>query len=169
MRSADVSFLHKISRLAEQLELAVLASGLLFCSLLLFANVMARYLFRSPFFWAEELVRYCMVWMIFLGAALVARRGGHIAVNILPQALSPEKRTFLALGVAAGCTVFCLALTWFGLMHTLAVRASGQVSTALEIPIWWVYLSVPTGGTLMSLHWMSSLWAGGSRLWRERP
>jgi TRAP-type C4-dicarboxylate transport system permease small subunit len=45
--------------------------------------VLLRYVFLHPIFWADELARYLMVWMIFLGAGKVAGNEGHVSVTIL--------------------------------------------------------------------------------------
>ena len=52
-------------------------------SIVLFANVVARYVFNWGFPWAEELVRYEIIWMVFLGGSIAARQGLHIGVDLL--------------------------------------------------------------------------------------
>lgn len=53
------------------------------------ANVVARYVFLSPFFWAEEFLTYVMITFVFLGAILVTWDGGHLKMDILTQMLRP--------------------------------------------------------------------------------
>ena len=53
-------------------------------AVLVFANVVSRYVFNYSFIWVEELSRYMMIWVGFLGAGLVLRVGAHIAVDVLP-------------------------------------------------------------------------------------
>ena len=67
-----------------------MAAVVLIFYLLLFVNVVLRYVFLLPIYWAEELVRYLMVWMIFIGASQVTLWGGHVAVDIVPRVLSKK-------------------------------------------------------------------------------
>ena len=56
-------------------------------SVIIFTNVVLRYTTSQSIEWAEEVARYMMVWMTFLGAGPVLRYGGHIAVENLQDAL----------------------------------------------------------------------------------
>ena len=49
-------------------------------SMIIFANISLRYFTNESIEWAEEVARYLMVWLTFLGAGPVLRYGGHIAV-----------------------------------------------------------------------------------------
>ena len=65
-------------------------------AVLVFANVVSRYLLNASIIWVEELTRYMMVWVGFLGSGLVLRLGAHIAVDILqdrlPRRAAPRRR-----------------------------------------------------------------------------
>ena len=52
-------------------------------AVIIFANVVLRYSTNQSIEWAEEVARYMMVWLTFLGAGPVLRYGGHIAVENL--------------------------------------------------------------------------------------
>jgi TRAP-type C4-dicarboxylate transport system permease small subunit len=93
--------------------------------------------------WSEELARYLMMWCIFLGAAVAARAGALIAVDTLPDNLSApwgDRVRLLALTVTIG---------FFGLLIWLGLRwvefGQSETSTVLNLPMAWVYLSLPAG------------------------
>jgi TRAP-type C4-dicarboxylate transport system permease small subunit len=69
-----------------------------------FANVVARYLFLSPFIWAEETMQFLNVWAVLLGAAVVTRRNTHLKMDALYGAVPPRVRRVLD-AVAAGLAV----------------------------------------------------------------
>lgn len=57
-------------------------------SVIVFVNVMLRYLTSESIVWAEEVARYLMIWLTFLGIGPVMRIGGHIAIDNLQDALA---------------------------------------------------------------------------------
>jgi len=135
----------------------ILGGIILFSSLLLFVNVVMRYVFLAPIFWAEELARYLMVWLIFLGAGLLAGEEGHISVNAITRFLNPRSKLMLSRIVRIFGLIFCAVLTWYGWKHTMSVRNSLQVTAALDIPMWLTYLAIPVGGAIMVLRYATHL------------
>ncbi len=150
------------------LEAGLLAGGMLFGSLLLFANVIGRYVFNHPIFWAEECVRFLMVWMIFVGAAHVILRGGHVAVDVMTRFLSGRANTWLGLAMNVVAILFCLLLGWYSLEQTLRVQGAGQVSPAMQMPMWLAYLAMPVGSVLMIIRFTQQL-VGRIGLLRQPP
>ncbi len=161
------SLVKYVLQVLDRAETAILAGIILFSALLLFANVLLRYLFLHPIFWAEELARYLMVWMIFLGAGKVAGDEGHISVTVVADRLRGRARGFWRIAVASLCLAFCAALTWYSLRHTLRVQAAGQVTAALEFPMWLAYFSITAGAASMTLRYgvglAVELFSGSSR------
>ena len=76
---------------AEQVLLAVnrwaliAMMGSMAC--LVFANVVARYVFNDSIIWVEEFTQFEMIWITFLGAGLALREGRHVAVDIVDEYL----------------------------------------------------------------------------------
>lgn len=115
-----------------------------------FLQVVFRYGLDSSLSWSEEFSRYAFIWTIFLGSGSAARRGQHMAVDVLRDILPPLPRRCLELSVALiGIAFFAV----FGYAAVLLTdNAIGQISTALQIPIAIIYLSAPTGAALTVLH-----------------
>jgi C4-dicarboxylate transporter, DctQ subunit len=153
-----MNFFVRLNRISDKVEKSFLAGAIIACSLLLFVNVVMRYIFLLPIYWAEELVRYLMVWMIFIGASQVTLWGGHVAVDIVPRALSKRGNVILAFIVNVICIVFCLVLAYLSLKQMLRVMKAGQISPALEIPMWIAYLSIPAGTMLMLIRFLQQFW-----------
>jgi C4-dicarboxylate transporter DctQ subunit len=102
--------------------------------------------------WTEELARYLMVWTVFIGAAIGAKLGAHVGVEAFITVL-PAKftRQCLLLGGVISA-LFSLFLVWFGLQVVQRIIDAGQVSPALEIPMFYVYVILPAGALLMAIH-----------------
>ena len=149
-----MNFLKWLNDMSDKLEKIFLAGTIIFTSLLLFVNVVMRYVFMMPIYWAEELVRYLMVWLVFIGASQVTSWGGHIAVDILPRFLSKRGNLILAFAVNMVCIAFCAVLAYYSLEQMLRVKAAHQVSPAMELPMWLAYAAIPAGTILMLIRYI---------------
>ena len=139
----------RLDALLTGFENGFVALAMIAASMLLFANVLMRYLFLSPIAWAEELTIYLMVWVVFVGSSAVIRLKGHLAIDLLPRAFSPSARRRLFFVVQAFSVAFFAALVLYGGEHTLRVMRSGQVMPVLQAPMWLAYLAVPVGAAMM--------------------
>ncbi len=144
----------RLDALLTVLENGFVALAMIFASILLFANVLMRYLFLSPIAWAEELTIYLMIWVVFIGSSAVIRLKGHLAIDLLPRVLSETGRRRLFCAVQAVGVAFFAALVLYGSEHTLRVMRSGQVMPVLQAPMWLAYLAVPVGAALMFIRSM---------------
>jgi len=152
-----MNFLARLDQISNKLERTFLAAAIIVSSLLLFVNVVMRYIFLLPIYWAEEFVRYLMVWLIFIGASQVTLWGGHVAVDMVPRILSKRGNAILAFFVNVICILFCGLLAYLSIKQMMRVKGAGQISPALEIPMWIAYLSIPAGAILMLLRFVQQL------------
>jgi TRAP-type C4-dicarboxylate transport system permease small subunit len=133
----------------------VVGGLMLAMTVLVFANVVLRYLFGNSLPWVEELTRYMMIWLAYLGAGLALRAGTHVAVEVLQDAL-PELVVMVLRGVIAALVlVFLAAVAWYGFAY--AQFAMRQSSAVLRLPLGLVYFGVPIGCTLMAVHLLLGL------------
>lgn len=121
-------------------------------AIIIFANVVLRYSTSQSIEWAEEVARYMMVWLTFLGAGPVLRYGGHIAVDNLQDALPPFGAKALRLLIALMLTGFFVFIVYAGL--TYVERAQYQMTPTTQVSMAWVYGAMPVGGLLLLAHWL---------------
>ena len=119
-------------------------------AIVIFANVVLRYTTSQSIEWAEEVARYLMVWLTFLGAGPVLRYGGHIAVENLQDSLPPRAAMALRVVIAALLFAFFAFMVWFGVLYV--ERAQFQMTPTTQISMGWVYAAMPVGGLLLMLH-----------------
>lgn len=110
-------------------------------------QVFYRFVLGNPLSWSEELARYVFVWITFLGAAVAYRHGGHIVVETLVVLLPRRLQRALAWLVDALMVVALIVLLVQG-MGIVQVNSNVE-ATMLQIPMSWVYASVPTSAALM--------------------
>jgi TRAP-type C4-dicarboxylate transport system permease small subunit len=118
--------------------------------LLVFMNVVSRYIFNHSIIWAEEVSQYLMVWVAFLGAGLALREGRHVAIEMLQDRLPSTARRMTRHLVALLLIVFMGILTVLGFQF--AHFAWDQETPVLNIPLGIPYLAVPIGALLLVMH-----------------
>ena len=119
-------------------------------AVLVFANVVSRYLLNFSLIWVEELTRYMMVWVGFLGAGLVLRLGAHIAVEALQDLLPHRVAQLLRAAIVVLLGITFAAMTWLGVRY--AAFAWEQETPALNWSTGAIYLAIPIGSALLLAH-----------------
>ncbi|RJG03637.1 TRAP transporter small permease [Noviherbaspirillum sedimenti] len=119
-------------------------------SVIVFANVVMRYVTDASIPWSEEVSRHMMIWLTFIGGGLVLRSGGHIAIDNLQDALSTPAARAMRGFVLALMVIFLLLLVYHGWNYVS--RTMVQTTAATEIPFGYIYLAMPIGAALMLVH-----------------
>ncbi len=132
----------------DHLEEAFSALLILVMSTFAFINVISRYVIDLSLNFTEELNVYFFVWLTFLGSAWAARRGGHMAVNILYDVFPRKFRRFLYLLIQSVSIVFFIALGYCGYLEILDEIALDAMTETLVVPVWWFTSSIPVGSAL---------------------
>jgi C4-dicarboxylate transporter DctQ subunit len=134
--------------LAEDTFISVL---LIAASTILFVNVVLRYVFNTGFIWAEEMVRYQIVWLVFVGASVAARKGIHIGVDAIVHLLPAPAQKVVRVAVYLLCILLCGILVFYGAELMLQTREFNQRTPAMQAPFWLAQLAIPVGAALMAL------------------
>lgn len=87
-------------------------------------QVFARYIFSAGFTWTEELTRYGMIWMVFLGAAWIIVNSDHVKVTILEDAFKGQSRKILMIIQDIFGLIFVAAIFYFSFSQ-LSIAARG--------------------------------------------
>lgn len=116
---------------------------------LIFIQVLCRFVFNSPLAWTEEVAKYLFIWMTFIAGYVGARRGMHIGVEAVQNALPPIGGKILRCFSNLVCTAFFGAVVYYTLYFW--DKLSKQTSPALGIPISIVYLGMIIGSAFMAI------------------
>jgi TRAP-type C4-dicarboxylate transport system permease small subunit len=127
------------------------------CMLLLaFAQVIMRYVFNSPFTWSDELVRYLFIWCIFLGSSIAMAKGVHLKAGVYITKRLPLFAKIIVDYLIVICVFAVLiVLIWKGIELIEATKV--RLSTALRIPMRFIYISVPINAAIMMYFFLLSL------------
>ena len=112
--------------------------GLLLVSttLLVFGEVVARFVFNAGIHWAQEATLLMSGWMILLGASWAVRERAHIGVDILVDALSPNVRRWVLLVGVVACLFYCGLFLYGGWVYLSKLHMIGIELEDIAIPKW---------------------------------
>ena len=128
--------------------MVILANGVML--LLVFAQVITRYVFGFTPEFGEELARYLFVWVVFLTMPLVAKSGGHMCIETLTSRVHGATLKTLRLLADIVSLAFLSIMVWQGCL--MVGRMGFQTSPALEVPMSYVYIVIPFGCGVMLLY-----------------
>jgi TRAP-type C4-dicarboxylate transport system permease small subunit len=135
-------------------ERSLLVLGLTM-SVIVIAQVFCRYVLNHSLFWSEELARYILVWLTFLGSSVAYFRGMHPGINIIYRRLPAQMRRLVKILVLLLSLVFFMIMIWYGAQFSFFVRA--QTTAALTLPKWIIFSIIPVSGAILSLHTVAML------------
>jgi len=142
-----VNLLDHIERVIQGI-CAFMVFGILVATLL---QVLWRYVFNSPFMWTEELARFLGIWLVLLCAGVVVREKGHLGFDILPVSMKP------VLSLITDLAIILFAVLLFRGAITYVFVEPEIKSSALLIPHWFMYSSIPAGLLLMVVFALDSI------------
>ena len=137
--------MRKLSRFLDYYEKIFGTVILLAMVGLVFYQVIARFILGSQLRWSEELARYCMLYISFLGIGAGIKYHKHVGVDLLGTMLKPKGKRVLMLILAVITTLIIGVFTYYTGKVTLKILKTGQVSPAAHIPMWIPYATIPLG------------------------
>ena len=135
----------------DNLEEFIIIPLIFAMSIIIFIQVIARYVFQNSLTWSEELARYLFVWLVYFSVSFTARRQKHIridaAINLYPKKLRPYVE-ILSEVIVLAFSIF-IAVTGVTVFHKIAW--SGQMSPAIGLPMQIVYAAPMIGMALTAI------------------
>lgn len=142
--------LRRVSEWADTVTRLLAVPVAIVTILIVFFEVLMRYVFQAPLVTSVELARLGFVWSCFLGAALGVKRSSHIRFVFFLEKCGTLGGRVLQVGVSLLCVAF------FGLLALQGVEMTQRVSEtyfpALGISQLWLYLPLPVSASLMLVH-----------------
>ncbi len=133
--------------LNEHFEEAIMVFLLAAISCVMMAQIIARSFFASmP--WPEEFSRYCYIWTVFLSLGYTIRKKNMLKVAILMDLLPRKLRRSIEIIVNFIMLAIFAILFRYSIIYTGKVKVSGQISPAMHLPMWIMYMSTVVGFVL---------------------
>ena len=113
-------------------------------------QIASRYIIDDPSIFTDELARYLLIWVGLIGAAYATGKQGHVAIDILKQKLNERQQTIQTRVVRTLILLFSIAVLIIGGIRMVILSFElGQTSSAMHLPIGYVYLALPITGILV--------------------
>jgi len=134
---------------------------------IVFLQFFTRYILNDSLAWTEEIARYGLMWVVFIGGAMVTRRNTHIAVELMSNIMRPGPSRVILLAVVDAIKLAFLALLAF-VSVTITERMGIQRMTVFDLSMGWVYAGVSFGCFLMLIRQALNVWRNARARW-SRP
>ena len=132
----------KVARAAEMILHGLMVTTLSVLALSVITQVVMRYVLSAPPFWTEELARFMLIWLTFIGIASVQLKNEQIGVDWIAPLLPPGGQRILRLANSLVVLAILGAIVWAG----FAIAALGsQTSPALGVGMYFIYGALPVG------------------------
>lgn len=140
----------------EHFEESILVILLAMISIIMMAQIVARTI-SSSITWAEEFARYCYIWTVFFSLGYTIRKGNMLKVGVVMDLLPNKLRKSIEIITNIIMLVLFVILFYYSIIYTNKVKLSGQLSPAIRIPMWIMYLSTIIGFGLASLRMVQEI------------
>jgi TRAP-type C4-dicarboxylate transport system permease small subunit len=128
----------------ERFEETIMVVLLAAISSVMMAQIIARSFFTSmP--WPEEFCRYCYIWTVFLSLGYTIRKKNMLKVGILMDLLPLKLRKSIEIVVNFIMLAIFAILFRYAIIYTGKIKATGQISPAMHIPMWIMYMATVIG------------------------
>ena len=125
-------------------------------------QIVTRFILESPAEWTEVLIRFSLIWMVFLGIPTAFRTGSMVSVDLLYRLSGQRMQRVLDAVVAISALVLCGIILWWGWDY--ANRGSIQSMIGLEGgSMFWAYLALPVG-SVFSIIGIIGFWLDPQRM-----
>lgn len=113
-------------------------------------QIVTRFVLEQPAEWTEVLIRFSLIWMVFLAIPSAFRQGAMVSVDVLYRWSPPRVRRVLDYVVALAALALIGVIVWWGWDY--AQRGGVQSMAGLEsVSMFWAYVAMPVGGVFSAI------------------
>ena len=117
-------------------------------------GVFFRYVMQNPFQWTEELARYLMIWMVFIGINIALRKEEHIKIPLLAERVPPFAAKVMGYTVDLMVAYFLIILLKQGYLMTIN---TGMTASTMHFSMHWIFMAVPMAAFLTLIQLLLNL------------
>ena len=117
-------------------------------TILIFIQVIMRYVFNNSLSWSEELARYLFIWLIYIGISYGCKMQKHLKIDAALYIFPKKLRPYVRLIGDILFTIFAIYIVYTGWIYSMQQPKYHMHSPALKIPLEYIYMSTVIGYAL---------------------
>lgn len=137
--------------LNNNIEVILAATALIIFASLTILQVVLRKVFNNPLSWSEELARYLFIWFVFLSGSYAVKFQKHVKLSFFIDRLKKPFNMYFQLVALILWLLFLFFLNVYSIKVVSFIYSTGQTSSANNIPMYLIYLSLTVGSILMTI------------------
>jgi TRAP-type C4-dicarboxylate transport system permease small subunit len=108
-------------------------------------QVITRFIFEQPAEWSEVLIRFFLIWMVFLGLPEAFRLGSMVSIDLMHRLVPKTLQRILDVIIMLASLALMGVIIWYGWDYALRGRVQSMAGLE-EFSMFWAYLALPVGG-----------------------
>lgn len=147
-----MNYWSRLDRFIGQIEKLLLSAMLTAMIVVAFLQIVLRNFFDTGLPWGDSFVRYLVLWVGFIGAALATREGSHINIDVLSRWLPGASKTVNLLVIHLFSCLICAVLAYASFVFVRNEHLL-EGTAFFDIPVWLLQLVLPVTFALMTLRY----------------
>ncbi|MGI9200096.1 MAG: TRAP transporter small permease [Woeseiaceae bacterium] len=147
-------------RFIENLLLVGLLGGMMLLSV---AQIVAREVFETGFFWSGELIKIMVLWLAMVGAVAACREDRHIRIDAISHLLSDRAIQIVRLLVDTFAAGVCAVIAWHAWRY-VQLEIEWEETVLIDTPAWIIHLIMPVAFALLSYRFLVGVGKGAVTL-----
>ena len=146
-----------LKALDDKFELAICIILMSLMTVIIFIQVIMRYVMENSLVWSEELARYLFIWLIYMGISYGAKIMKHIKIEAALGLFPKKMRPYVVLLGDVLFLSFSVFIAYTAFTVVQKQLALGQTSPAMQMPMWIIYAAPMVGFTLTSIRQIQTI------------
>lgn len=150
-------FVSRMSDLIEKIGKWFVLTATVLMTMITTIEVFRRYFFGLSYKWSEELVRFLLVWVTFVGGSIMLKRGELVYLDLIQERFLSNYKEKVNKLLNILVIVFSSIVLYYSYKYTFSPSVVMQKSPGLNISMSYIYLSIPLGLLLIILFSVNNL------------
>ena len=146
-------------RIVNRLEEGIISLLLVGMTLLVFVEVILRFVFNTGFLWMQEVTLNLSAWLVLFGASYGVKVGSHIGVDAVVRLIPPYTRRWVSIFACVLCLIYCGLFLYGGWIYIAQMHMIGIELEDVAIQRWVVHSIILIGFSLLGIRFLQLIWA----------
>ena len=148
------SMLRKIDNIINRLEDALSVILFLVMVLVVCWSVLCRYVLKIPFLQGEELARFLMIYIVYIGSSIGVKKWSHIGVEVFVDLLPEKVKKKVKICTECICALMFMVVFVLSIQMLIHLIETNQMTTTTRIPTYYIFICIPVSLLFGTVHYL---------------